>query len=73
MSDNAIAELPEQAETANHPKPDFLWGAAAIGKAIDRNGRQVHHLLTTGQIKSARKIGGIWFANRSALLREFGA
>jgi hypothetical protein len=43
---------------------DFLWGAEAIGKPINRNKRQTHHLLTRGEIKSA---------SRAALLRELGA
>lgn len=50
----------------------FLWGADEIGAAIGRNGRQAHHLLSRGELKSARKVGGRWVASRSALLREFG-
>ncbi len=52
---------------------DFIWGADEIGAVIGRNGRQVHHLLSHGEIKCARKVGGRWVVNRSALLREFGA
>jgi hypothetical protein len=52
---------------------EFLWGAGAIGEIIGRNPRQTHHLLTTGQIQSAKKVGGRWVAPRAALLREFGA
>jgi hypothetical protein len=51
---------------------DFVWGAAAIGAAIGRTPRQTHHLLSTGEIKSARKKGGRWVASRTALLRELG-
>ena len=58
-------------------KPDnesaFVWGADGIGQVINRNGRQTNHLLATGQIKSAKKKGGRWVANRAALLREMGA
>ena len=32
----------------------FCWGAEAIGAVIGRNPRQTHHLLTRGEIKSAR-------------------
>jgi hypothetical protein len=53
--------------------PEFLWGADQIGAAIGRNGRQAFHLLTHGEIKSAKKVRGRWVANRAALLREFGA
>jgi hypothetical protein len=52
---------------------DFLWGAEEIGRAIGRNGRQTHHLLTRGEIKSAKKLGGRWVVSRAALLRELGA
>jgi hypothetical protein len=50
-----------------------VWGAAAIGQIINRNPRQTHHLLASGNIKSARRIGGRWVANSAALRREFGA
>ena len=49
-----------------------VWGAAEIGRIINRNPRQTHHLLTSGHIKSARRIGGRWVANIAALRREFG-
>ena len=61
--------------SVNNDKPnptDFLWGAAKIGRVIGLNQRQAHHLLTNGEIKSARKIRGRWVANRPALIREFG-
>jgi hypothetical protein len=48
-------------------------GATEIGTVINRGARQTFHLLTNGEIKSARKIGGRWCASRAALLREFGA
>jgi hypothetical protein len=52
---------------------DFLWGADQIGPAIGLSTRQAYHRLDAGQIRCARKVGGIWFANRAALLKEFGA
>jgi hypothetical protein len=62
----------------------FAWNAAEIGRVIGRGPRQTHHLLTRGEIKCARRVGGKlneegklkggrWVANISALLREFGA
>jgi hypothetical protein len=53
--------------------PEFLWGVAAIGEAINRNPRQVFHLISTGALKSVQKRGGRWVCSRAALLREFGA
>jgi hypothetical protein len=66
-------QVSQEKNQAEAPVDDFLWGAAAIGKPIRRTKRQTHHLLERGLIKSARKIGGLWCANRAALLREFGA
>lgn len=63
-------------KSVNDSKPaenNFAWGADEIGNVIGRNPRQTHHLLAGGQLKSAKKVGGRWVANISALLREFGA
>jgi len=51
----------------------FCWGAEAIGAVIGRNPRQTHHLLTRGEIKSAKKVRGRWVVSRAALLCELGA
>jgi hypothetical protein len=51
---------------------DLVWGADAIGAVIGRTKRQVFHLLGSGAIKSAKRIGGRWVASRAALLRELG-
>jgi hypothetical protein len=53
----------------NHP---VCWGVDEIAEVINRNHRQTFHLLTRGEIKSARKVGGRWCASRAALLRELG-
>ena len=52
---------------------DLLWGAAAIGEAINRTPRQAHYLLDNGEIQCAQKKGGRWVCSRAALLRELGA
>jgi hypothetical protein len=52
---------------------DFLWGADNIGRVIGRTRRQTHHLLASGRLKSAKKIGGSWVANRIALISELSA
>jgi hypothetical protein len=66
VSDDSVNE----SKTSESP---VCWGAEAIGKAIGRSTRQTNHLLATGQIQSAKKIGGKWIAGRAALLSEFGA
>lgn len=50
----------------------FLWGARSIGEAINRNERQAYHLLESGKIPCARKVGDKWVARRRSLLRFFG-
>jgi hypothetical protein len=72
MSDTATADLRIQEQNPEKPVEEFLWGAEAIGKPIHRTKRQTHHMLDRGLIRSARKVGGLWCANRTALLREFG-
>jgi hypothetical protein len=51
---------------------DFRWGADQIGQVIGRTSRQAFHLLSRGEIKCAKKVGGRWVASRAALLRELG-
>jgi hypothetical protein len=68
MSDSASLSDP-----VNSDGNAFLWGAAAIGSEINRTERQAVHLLSTGKIKCARKVGGFWVACRDALRAEFGA
>jgi hypothetical protein len=40
---------------------------------INRNRQQTYRLLALGAIKSAKKYGRRWAADRNALRREFGA
>ena len=44
----------------------LIWGAAAIGEAINRTSRQTWHLLSIGALP-AWKIGGQWVTTRKAL------
>ncbi len=71
MSDNPDSDsIVNHGDSADLDKP--VWGAAAIGRVINRNPRQTHHLLSRGLIKSARLVGHQWTATPSALRREFG-
>jgi hypothetical protein len=71
MSDNPDSEPLVNRDSADLDKP--VWGATAIGREINKNERQTHHLLSRGLIKSARRVGHQWTATPSALRREFGA
>jgi hypothetical protein len=62
----------EQTDKVETPA-DFLWGSDQIGRAIGRTERQTFHLLNSGQIKSAKKVGGRWVVAKAALFRELGA
>lgn len=54
------------------PAPDrVIWGARAIGKAINRNERVAYGLLESGQIPGAKKVGGRWCVTAHALRRVF--
>jgi hypothetical protein len=56
------------------PEPSFIdggldepvWGAAAIGKVINRSPRQTYHLLQTGQIP-ATQVGRQYVSTRRRL------
>jgi hypothetical protein len=52
---------------------NLVWGARAIANEINQTTRQTFHLLAIGAIKSARRVGGRYCADRNALRREFGA
>jgi len=44
-----------------------LWGAEAIGAAINRNPKQTYHLLNKGLIRSARRVGERWVVDKDFL------
>ena len=73
---NGPKDPPRNNDYYRKAEPDSIgfsppaWGVDEIGKVIGRTPRQTHHILSRGQIKSAKKIGGKWVANRDALLRE---
>jgi hypothetical protein len=48
-----------------------IWGAAEIGKVINRNPRQTFYLLESGKI-DATKIGQLWTSTRRRLSRSLG-
>ena len=72
MSDleNSAQSVKETKAAINNGK--FLWGVSNIAPVIGRTVRQTNHMLAAGRIRSARKVGGVWFCNRTALIREFG-
>jgi hypothetical protein len=61
-----------KAKSVQPDKSRLAWGVHEIAAEIERTHRQSHYLLTKGEIKSARKVGGRWVAGRDALRREFG-
>jgi hypothetical protein len=50
----------------------LLWGARAIGSAINQSPSQVFPMLHHGRIKCAVKRNGRWTAWRKILRAEFG-
>ena len=51
---------------------ELLWGVDAIAQEIGREPRQVYHLLSTGELPDAKKVGGRWVAPRDRLRAFFG-
>jgi hypothetical protein len=49
----------------------ILWGAKAIGAAINKNAHHTSYLLRTGAIECAVKKGALWCADAEALRKEF--
>ncbi|OQP84205.1 hypothetical protein BTR14_20605 [Rhizobium rhizosphaerae] len=49
---------------------DLLWEVDEISRVIGRTRRQTFHMLKNGQLP-AKKVGGRWVAERSALVRFF--
>lgn len=66
----AMSDIAENTAEIKGGDTGFVWGAAEIGRVIGRNPRQTSYLLDSGALKSARKVGGRWMANRAALIRE---
>ena len=60
--------------TLEDPNPaGLIWGAADIGKAIGKSKRQAFHLLETGQLQGAVKVGSRWAITVRALTANFEA
>ena len=58
--------------TLEHPNPvGVLWGAAEIGRAIGKSKRQAFHLLESGRLQGAKKVGGRWVITLRALMVNF--
>ncbi|MER9169852.1 DNA-binding protein [Mesorhizobium australicum] len=55
---------------AAEAKIDLVWGAAEIGKEINRKPRQAFHMLETGLLP-AKKVGNQWVAERGKLRAFF--
>jgi hypothetical protein len=69
MADNQDFECLVNGKS-NTVTSDLVWGTADIGRVINRNPRQVFHLISTGALKSVQKKGGRYVASRAALLKE---
>lgn len=63
---------PEQKQSEGREGPDLVWGVEAIGGVINRTPRQTNHMLASGMIPPAQKVGNKWVASRNALLSFFG-
>ena len=59
-----------------NPRDDelqMIWGAKAIGAALNLDERQAFHQLEAGRIPGARKFGRKWAASGAVLRRVLTA
>jgi hypothetical protein len=61
----------QRKQAPEHDDPEIVWGAAAIGRVINRTPRQVHHMLKSGHIQAARRCGSRYFADKAGLRAQF--
>jgi hypothetical protein len=66
----SVADNNLQSQPAD--KPRVHWGAAAIGKRINRPERATYHLLENGHVSGAKKIAGRWSLSERAAQELFG-
>jgi hypothetical protein len=52
--------------------PDLIRGAKSIGAAVGITEAAAAHLVRRGAFTAARKVGSVWWVERSRPLREFG-
>jgi hypothetical protein len=52
-------------------KLSLAWGAKAIGEELGLTTAEAYYKLEAGHIRSARKCGKQWVADRHDLRREF--
>jgi hypothetical protein len=50
---------------------EILWGVPAIAAAIGRTARATYHMLESGHLPGAKKVGGRWCVSRRSLVALF--
>ena len=50
---------------------DLVWGTVSIARKIRRTPRQTNHMLATGALPGAQKVGGRWVISERALYALF--
>jgi hypothetical protein len=50
---------------------ELIWGADNIAHAIGLEPRQVYHLLNSGGLPVAKKVGGKWVVSKRRLWEFF--
>ena len=61
--------MPANIAKSNLDDDRMIWGAVAIGAALDLTPRQAFHQLKSGRVPSAREVGPKWSAS-AAVLRQ---
>ena len=56
----------------NTEELDLIWGAADIARALNlKSERQAFHMLASGELPAARKVGRLWVVSRKKLREHF--
>jgi hypothetical protein len=62
-------EVEQGADEQEDPDHDLVWGAAGIGKVLNRSEDAAFHMLESGALnKVAKRVGRRWVASRRRLL-----
>jgi hypothetical protein len=64
------APTPAPAAPAPARPPRYVWGIEAIGAEVDVAANVMDHMIRSGAVKTPRKVGGKWCADREKLHAE---
>jgi hypothetical protein len=58
------------AQHEQHVEGDIIRTVAGVARVLGLSERAAYHLVSSGTLRSVRKIGGRYYASRSRLIEE---